>query len=66
MSHVVVIVGISGREAWLDRDGRETMVAKEAKPFRSADAAKRAADDYFNSLKPFISRQMEYRIEENK
>lgn len=61
-SHVAVIVGISGAERYLGRDRREVPEKKEAKRFRSPDAAERAAKAHIEAFPPVITRSMKYRV----
>lgn len=66
MSHVAVIVGISGRERFLARDARlhpETTERKRAKGFRSDSAAKRAAEGYLERYQPCVRKHMAFRVE---
>lgn len=67
MSHIVIIVGLSGREFFLDRDGAAVEQAKSAKPFRSESAATVAAQDHLAGVSrrycPAVARGMSYRVE---
>lgn len=67
MSHIVVIVGLSGREFFLDRDGAAVEQAKNAKPFRSEHAAVGAAEAHLTEVSrrycPAVARGMSYRVE---
>lgn len=64
MSHVAVIVGISGLERYLDRERRETTDKKQAKRFRSPVAAESAAKAHIGAFPPVIQRQMGYQVVE--
>jgi hypothetical protein len=67
MSHVAVIVGVSGREFFLSREGKPTETAKQAQSFRSDGAAERAAKAHINTVErefgKTVARYMSYRIQ---
>lgn len=67
MSYVVVIVGLSGREFFLDRDGAAIEAAKEARCFRSESAAAGAGKGHLEDVSrrycPAVARGMSYRVE---
>jgi hypothetical protein len=63
MSHVAVIVGISGNERFLARENGETAEKKRARRFRSEDSAKRAAESHIVGHAPVIARALSYRVE---
>jgi hypothetical protein len=74
MSHVAIIVGVSGNERYLSREYHaahpraaagvtETTERRRAKPFRSENSAQAAADLHLKSFAPHIQRAMAYRVE---
>lgn len=64
MSHVVHIVGLSGNEFWLDRDGREAPNEKNAKVFRSVKLAEDAKTAYLGQFASIVQRGLEVTIKE--
>lgn len=63
VSHVAVIVGISGKEFVLDRALRIAEERKKAKTFRSERAAHEAAQQHIAAQAPCVARGMAYRVE---
>lgn len=67
MSHIVVIVGLSGREFFLDRDGQAVEAEKKARRFRSEASAAGAGRDHLAAVSqrycPAVARGMSYRVE---
>lgn len=67
MSHVAVIVGISGRERYLARAGTsrngEVPDRKHARRFRCAASAETAAQTHIATFKPLVQRLVSYRVE---
>lgn len=61
-AHVAVIVGISGLERYLVRQG-EVTERKRARKFRSEQSAARAADEHIKAQPGVIQRAMKYRVE---
>lgn len=62
MSFVAIIVGLSGDEFYLARQG-ETTEAKKAQRFRSPQTAEGAAQGHINAQKPVVARHMAFRVE---
>lgn len=62
MSHLAIIIGISGCERYLARDGAtpngEVERVNEARRFRAADSAERAAREHIGRFAPCVQRHM--------
>lgn len=67
MAYIAVIVGLSGREFFLDRDGAAIEQEKGARRFRSEPAAESAAQAHLTDVSrrycPAVARGMSYRVE---
>jgi hypothetical protein len=67
VSYRVVIVGLSGREFFLDRDGSITEAEKNARRFRSEGAAAGAGQGHLSDVERryciAVARGMSYRVE---
>lgn len=61
MSHVAIIVGVSGIERYL-RGREESVDQKRAQRFRTERAAERAAISHINAFPPVVQRYMAYRV----
>lgn len=61
-AHVAIISGISGCERYLAR-GRETPEEKRARRFRSAEAAREAAQAHIGTYPKVVQRAMGFRVE---
>lgn len=60
MSYHAKIIGISGIERFLARDGGETAEKKRARRFRSDEAARAAARMHVAVFAPVVQRSMRY------
>jgi hypothetical protein len=63
MSYIATIVGISGSERYLGKDGAVTE-SKQARRFRCEQSATEAAQEHIRVFPPVIQRAMRYAVME--
>lgn len=63
MSHLAVIVGISGSEYYLGPGEGTTTTRAAARRFRSDGSATTAAERHVNAQPPVVRKHMDFRVE---